>query len=397
MSKPFTPIITQGTVPVATLPTVPISTGPVTAVRVATPVVTPVTIPAQSQRNLGQMVWKGLRGGASKSYSGLDLDVAKSALQKYIRRNMVQKALLTAIELYRFSEVGGDAVVTNMYNRLAIIANEDIGPANLPLTLEVTRTVESRDRDVARLATMVQLMAASPKTRIMSHAWSAYAVPAGRAVATRLGLRVDSEFTEDDLKYIAENKNSDLFLPGDPENIRPYVLIFLKRLYEKDFNAFAWAYFYLEAAKDLTLAKRRKFIDGNLRSTTGKSDILLWRALARVLPPETHNILVEAYYNHGENLPFLQTAILAALYGLPYEQLELETGTTVWRQQPALQQMLEGAFTLEVDPFVIDKHTQKGRAAGIGIEEFLAEGMVVIPQDPTYYNEILEQVYRTRN
>ena len=50
---------------------------------------------------IGQMVWKGLRGGASKTYSGIDFDVAKSALQKYIRRDMQQKAILTAIELYR--------------------------------------------------------------------------------------------------------------------------------------------------------------------------------------------------------------------------------------------------------------------------------------------------------
>lgn len=45
--------------------------------------------------------------GATKTFSGIDFDVAKSALQKYIRRNMPEKAILAAIELYRLGEIGG--------------------------------------------------------------------------------------------------------------------------------------------------------------------------------------------------------------------------------------------------------------------------------------------------
>ena len=137
MSKPFTPTIglalgpTIGPVPLTTLRINPVLTQAPTPKQNPVMAVPEVVMP----RNIGQMTWKGLRGGSSKTYSGLDLDVVKSALQKYIRRNMPQKALLSAIELYRFGEVGGIAAVTNMYNRLAIIANEDIGPANLSLVL----------------------------------------------------------------------------------------------------------------------------------------------------------------------------------------------------------------------------------------------------------------------
>lgn len=351
---------------------------------------------AQPQRNIGQMVWKGLRGGASKTYSGIDFDVAKSALQKYIRRGMPQKAILSAIELYRMGEVGGDPGVSNMYNRLAIIANEDIGPANLPLVLEVTRLVESGDRDIYRLVTMVQLMSESPKTRMMSHAWRAYANPEGRATSIKMGLPVDTGFTDSDVKYIDENKNSDLFLQGDPEYLRPYILIFLKRLYEKDFNAFSWAYFFLETAKDITVAKRKKFIIGNTRSTTGKGDILLWKALAKVLSPETHDILVEGYYNHTESRPFLQNAILSALYSVPYKKLDLEPFINIWREQAVLPQMLNGDFPLEIDAFAIDKHTRQGRAMGMGIQEFVDEGAAVANQDERFFNQDLETIYRTR-
>ena len=347
-------------------------------------------------KNIGQMVWKGLRGGGTKTFSGISFDVAKSALQKYIRRNMPQKAILSAIELFRLGEVDGNPGVTNMYNRLAIIANEDIGPANLPLVLEVTRIVESGDRDPARLVAMVQLMCESPKTRMMSHAWRAYATIPGRKVSNKIGLPVDKEFTESDIAYIKQNTLSDLFLPSDPDNIRPYVLIFLKRLYEKDFNAFSWAYFFLEATKDMKLTKRKKFIQGTSRNSTGKPDILLWNALSKILSPETHDILVDAYYNHSENRPFLQNAILTALYEVPYKKLNIEPAVDFWNQQPLLKQMLDGNFTLDIDPFVIDKHTQQGRAMGKNIQDFVDEGAVVSPLAKDFYSETLEYIYKTR-
>lgn len=361
---------------------------------IITPIVEPVI--NSSGRKLGQMVWKGLRGGATKTYSGIDLDVAKSAVQKYIRRNMSEKAIMAAIELYRLGEVGGQPGVTNMYNRLAIIANEDIGPANLALVLEVTRLVESGDRDIYRLVAMIQLMAESPKTRMMSHAWRAYANPEGRAVALKLGLLLDTTFTEADMTYIAENNNSDLFLASDPENIRPCILIFLKRLQECDFNAYSWAYFYLEMVADLKLAKRKKFINGNTRCTTGKADILLWKALAKVLAPEIHDVLVEAYFNHTESRPFLQNAILVALYNVPYQKFDMEPAIAIWRQQPVLEQILNGDFVLEIDGFVIDKHTQKGRAAGATVQDFVDEGAIVIPQDEKFFNSVLADIYKIR-
>lgn len=362
------------------------------------------------ENRVGEMVWKGLRGGVSKTFSGIDLDIAKSALQKYIRRNETTKAIMTAVELYRLGEVGGDPGVSNMYNRLAIIANEDIGAANVSLVLEVTRLVESGDRDLSRLAAMVQLLAESPKTRIMSHAWRAYAHPQGRIVSAKLGLILDASFTDADREYVTQNIMSDLFMPGDPEVLKPYILIFLKRLQERNFNAFTWAYFFLSTVrtspalseiddspgKCMTIAKRRKFINGNTRCTTGKADILLWKALAKCLPAETHDVLVGAYYNHTESRPFLQNAIILALYGLPYAKFDMEPFVKVWREAPVLQEMLGGNFHLEVDEYVIDKHTNLGRQRGMGTKEFVEEGALVIPQSPLFYNDILAEIYRTR-
>jgi ribA/ribD-fused uncharacterized protein len=345
---------------------------------------------------IGQMVWKGIRGGATKTYSGIDFDVAKSAMQKYIRRRMTQKAILAGIELYRLGEVGGGPAVTNTFNRIGIIANEDVGVANLPLVLAITQMVESGTRDLAALVAMIQLLAESPKTRLMSHAWRTYAHPEGRAVARELGVALDTEFSATDRDYIETYQNDPIFLESDPVELRDYILIFRRRLEARDLNAFTWAYFFLEAMGQDKVGKRNKYLDGAHRGTTTHPTILLWQVLGQILPPAVHDILVEAYYNHAENRPFLQHAILIAIYNLGYESFDLTPYIEFWRVQPVLTQMVEGQFTLEVDPFVIDKHTAAGRRSGMTERDFVIEGSIVIPQDPTYYNELMEQIYQTR-
>lgn len=348
---------------------------------------------------LGQMTWKGLRGGATKTYSGLDLDVVKSALQKYIRRRMPEKAILAAIEMFRLGEIGGEAAVTNLFNRIVIIANEDIGAANPSLVLEITRVIESGVRDVYTLVAMIQLLAENTKTRMMSQAWKAYATPEGRAKAITMNLQIDTGFSEEDQRYINLHRTEDIFITSDPDTIRPFVLMFLKRLREKNFNAYSWAYYFLEHTKKLTLAKRRKFIDKSPRSMTGKADILLWKALSKVLPVETHDILVEAYFNHLESGPFLQHAILLAVSGVTtYTKFDLTPVITTWRQSDVIGRMLGGEFTLTIPPeeiaYIVDIHTMAGRKQGLGLKQFIEMGAHIVPQDPHFYNETLEQIYK---
>ncbi|MEM2986886.1 MAG: hypothetical protein QXV60_02180 [Nitrososphaerota archaeon] len=348
---------------------------------------------------IGQMVWKGLFGG-TKTFSGLDFDIAKSAVQKYIRRNIPQKALLSAIEIYRLQEVGGNSAVKNLYNRLSIIANEDIGPAALELVLKVTDLVETNNiKDVFTLLAIVQLLAESKKTRLMSHAWTAYATPDGRKIAESKGLHLDKDL---DLEYIKENINSsessELFLPSDPIELRNFVLMFLKRLNEADFNAYTWVYFFFEYCVNNNITKvkfRPKFI-GSTRSKTSKPDILLWKALSKVLPSNTYNILVNAYYKHKESRPFLEHAILIAIYKIPYKDFNIEPYVESWKQKKEeVQQMLNGNYELQVDDFVIDKHTRKGRLMGKNIKDFIQEGSKVIPEDPKFSVPILEEVYKS--
>lgn len=67
----------------------------------------------------------------SKTHNGIQFDIAKSALQKYIRRGETNKAIYFAVECLLFYHIGGgQSNYTNTINRIRVIFLEDIGIAN---------------------------------------------------------------------------------------------------------------------------------------------------------------------------------------------------------------------------------------------------------------------------
>lgn len=145
---------------------------------------------------LGQAVFHG-RGG--KTYSGIEFDVAKSMLQKHIRRGETEPALQIAMELWRTADLGKPGIQTNLMNRLAIIALEDIGigPGNIDLVTAVVKHVllSKGVRDLRMCATIyhcVEKLCAAPKTRLASFLYNAYARPEGQCWARRVRIRVDT-------------------------------------------------------------------------------------------------------------------------------------------------------------------------------------------------------------
>lgn len=77
---------------------------------------------------------------AAKSLNGYQLKVLRSALQKYIRRGNLDKAIYVGIEMDTFAFIkGGEAIRTNLLNRLMIIALEDIGISNIATLMLVSK------------------------------------------------------------------------------------------------------------------------------------------------------------------------------------------------------------------------------------------------------------------
>ena len=379
---------------------------PVTVATVQPVIVEQLTLQvAQLQiqpKNIGKMSYKGPFGG-STTYSGYSLDIMKSALQKYIRRNIPYKALVAAFELYRMAELEkGRAAQSNMYNRLAVISAEDIGPANLPLAIVVISqinlaTSEARGsqiekdlttRDPATLGAMVQLMAGSEKTRIMSHFYRAYITPEGRELAKTAGFIVDDTFTQEDLQYLQDPKRRNWWLPNDSVQIRPYAEIFYRRLAQQapSVLAFVWLGYYMKATEGLKVQTRKRRSDPMT---------VIWEMLSTLLPPEVHDTLEKAYFKQSEDRPFLMTAVTAALYRTPYSRFDLTNSIQNWRSSPILQNLLNGVEgTFQVDEYVIDKHTKEGRAKGATRKEFVEEGAKIEPASAFYYSEQLERIYK---
>ena len=103
--------------------------------------------------------------------SGYDLHELLSALQKCIRRGMEYEAVHFAVELEAFGKSGP----TILWNRLKIIACEDIGPANatMPLLIDLLlkqyQTEKSKlgdSSDQLFLVNAVVCLCRSPKSRI---------------------------------------------------------------------------------------------------------------------------------------------------------------------------------------------------------------------------------------
>ena len=335
--------------------------------------------------DIGLMNWTGLRG-QSKTFSGIDFDVAKSGLQKYIRRQESEKAVILAFEMYRLAEVGGSPGVTNLYNRLAVIANEDVSPNNLGIILAVTQMVQLKDHDLNKLLWAVDDLSKCSKTRLMSQAWRTYGTEQGQALAKSYDLNIDLDY---DQTYINKHLNHVMFL-NDSLDMKYVTLMFLYRLQTQDYNAFTWASIFLAKFGQDKVTARAKFVNNN-KYKTSYADILLWRALSLVLDNQVYNILVEAYYNHSEKKPFLQNAILITINNLHYQKYELKSDP-----YPRVADFYEGNYQIEIDDYVVDKHTRKGRLNGKTIQDFVDSGAVVIPQDMEYYAEVLEEIYRTR-
>ena len=334
--------------------------------------------------NLGQMKFGGLFAG-SMTYSGLTLDVSKSALQKYIRRGMVEKALMAGFELYRMVEVGGKAAQSNMYNRLAVIAAEDIGPADLGTCLYIINSVLNDNREDYHLAVIIGLMCEAEKTRIMSHAYRAYCIPEGKAVAVRMGIELELEISKQEE---VELKPLKVWKVGDPEEIKRVAELFYLRLRKGKITCLTMLGEYMERSKELKVVARNRKTDPM---------VIIWDLLKLEMNAKVWDILFRAYWKFTEKRPFLMVAIMSALYKLRDIDIDVDAEyIEAWRSSEIIGTLLRGEYTFEIDEYVVDMHTQAGRRKGKNSKDFATEGSQVTNQSKLFWNEVLYKIYCDR-
>ena len=339
-----------------------------------------------SGTNLGQMQFGGLFAG-STTYSGLTLDVAKSALQKYIRRAMVEKALMAGFELYRMAEVGGKAAQSNMYNRLAVIAAEDIGPADLGTCLFVIQQVLNDDRSDYMLGVMIGLMCEAEKTRIMSHAYRAYCVPEGKAVAVQMGIELEPEASEEEGNYLKQHPLK-IWKQGDNEEIKSAAELFYYRLKEGKMTCLTALGQYMERSKDIKVVARNRKTDPM---------VIIWELLKLEMDAQVWDVLFCAYWKFTEKRPFLMVAIMTILYKVASGLINVaDEYITAWKSSETIGTLLRGEYTFEIDDYVVDMHTKAGRQKGKNSKDFATEGSQVTNQSQLFWNETLYRVYCCR-
>jgi hypothetical protein len=120
------------------------------------------------------------------SFSGVSTSILISGIQKYIRRNMFDKGVWCANQLYLFTYVPEEqvqratAIITNLRHRLMIIYLEDVGPANLGLWTRLNELIPKvsycsvqnfvkRHEAITALFEAVKLMTSTSHSRVVGH------------------------------------------------------------------------------------------------------------------------------------------------------------------------------------------------------------------------------------
>lgn len=359
---------------------------------------------------LGDAIYIGPMSRNNRSAGGFSPDVLKSGLQKYIRRNMYEKAALCMKEMLTFRGVGNN-LVSNVLNRLVVIAAEDIGIANVPLVLYVIIRVnelkmiltarEWNAQELNEVYWMIKQLSESSKTRVMSHISYVYVNPLSKAERKKHRIVIDSE-----TKNIPEDRD----IPGvlsidDPDMLRTLFVIDNK-FENMDFSAFTWIERFIQKFDNDKIKLRLKFSVGTVTrqtktkntilsgidittatSRTSKPHILIWKAMAKYVPEWVVSTIYSGFSDMSEKRPFASLAICCVLYRDYIEFVDYEEKITT---------VDVPTYQLVIDDYVVDKHTAQGRANGKTGVDFVMDGAYVTPQDPVLYEPLLHKIYQSR-
>lgn len=282
---------------------------------------------------------------------GNKVDVVKSNFQKCVRRGNRIGALISFFTCYNMETLFPDsatakALRTNVINRLLVCVAEDVGVANVALLKKcleeaLPMALRRAPRDPRVLGTLVAMAAASPKSRIQSHLYHAYA-PENVEVARKFGL---------------ETKE-----PG------------VERLTVSDPNCFA---------------------------LVGKRDELLWGKISKVVPELA--ALAERAYDKAatsNKRAFLQCALTVAHFvargGEEGRVLAKELAEEVPEKEirpPLLADLLINGRELKPIPQAYDMHTTAVKKGPEAKKKFKVEGAFVSNVREAFFDPVLEKIY----
>jgi len=320
------------------------------------------------------------------TWNGYPADVMKSGLQKYIRRGIIDKALYCAGELDLFkdapNEALGEGARTNFLHRLMVIYMEDV--ENISIFDEVDRKMEelfnerqkedrSKEKEERLISELVIRMGQSTKARMCSHV---------RAVFNPKYKPIHSMFPSIQLLWseIEQNKTQQV-----GELLEFHCAMYKKYLKEKSVLSVYYA-FQIEASEQ----KLKESIFRSLNPVF----FIFQQLISPLYPAKSERVhkFVQWYKKHigtmGEGFMCWLLPLLHELGAIPLGQPPADDGVVY----PMTWDRNRAGVRMEIEKYVEDKHTSKGRSRKAGLIEFAFEGALVENQ-ADFVNPLWKQFY----
>jgi len=321
-----------------------------------------------------QLSFKGLQAGGT-SWNGVDIDVLKSGIQKYVRRGKFEKAIWCAYELDLFHEMldrntekqtGLKALSTNLIHRLLIISVEDIGdPSLVPLMNDLVRAYKNdrfnpslKHQRREYLYTIVKTMCSAERSRELSHI---------RCVFSQVfGFDGQEYSTDDACTYVfrmsdlaQQHQDIYMFDRGTHLNVTEQ---FQKLYIERNDGCFYW--FFKQGGDTMcmkSVGHLLSYVIDHEEDTDRKRVMCILRDWFKG-------------YDFKEYILFAMYIILLGIRQTPIEKREQSAPDDEWEAYYMIN--VEGK-SIHIDDFVIDKHTRAGKKKGKDLATFASEGAFV--------------------
>jgi hypothetical protein len=354
----------------------------------------------EPMKSLTEPVYNGMRG-PSKIRGDIDVDVAKSTLQKAIRRGDVSLAWTMALRLNEFLEVDegkGKPVRSNMLNRLAVIAGEDIGMADMNVVMMVDEYVNKIRKDVGNLCNTeliecVAMMCLAKKSRLTSHVnavfYQAISTPEYFEVLESLRPNILDTMTsieskaDAELTRIKDVNNYDGFLIG-----RCRWLLENAKTDDEKMSTFFYMRHLLNSVNKYKIPRGYP----KKRNILSEPIYIFWNDMLDLvsddddgnrevddIKKEVLELCYKMFLNENERHIYLTLGLFVFFF---FDEIDLSEDVdidAVIKEHGGVESILERAKTekIVIPDYAVDVHTKKGRSKGKDSVDFAVEGAVV--------------------
>jgi copper chaperone CopZ len=321
-----------------------------------------------------------------KTYNGYDTGELKSWLQKAIRRSRPDQAAWAAVELYTLPK---QSVVTNLFNRLRIIAMEDIGVANpnavkcVEEILSGLETVKGKPKlpvkaeGVLKIASLAAYLAQSKHLRLCSDYKAVFMTPEIRPQLSNLFPDIYKDHTAA-ISFINKNK--------DPKILGKKMVEMLEKKND-------CAFYLMASILDLETLPFK-----TMRSQNPAYYILdLIGKLAEKLEVEfSPEIEILAKWLKGgiinSKIDYNLPLYYAMLMILKRDEM-VDPGFDCAKEVVEVKNFLPKVKAMKVPEYALDKHTMAGLRAGKTAVDFANEGALVENEDESLLNPEFRELY----